>query len=123
MFETIWTLFGTLIAVVAVIYLSYRFSRYLASGATKMGNSRYMKTIDRIVLGPDRMLLIVEIGGMCYLVGSTASGISLLKELSAEEMEAARQFELSGKDNPAGGMKSFQSVLQAMMPGKNQEKS
>lgn len=122
MIETIMTLIGAVLAVLAVLYLSWRFSRYLAAGATKMGNSRYMKTVDRIVLGPDRMLLIVSIGDKYYLLGSNANSINLLKELSEEEMQVARQMEEPVGDPLADGFKSFHSVLQTMMPGKNQQK-
>lgn len=123
MFESIVALLWTLVAVVAVLYLTFRVSRSLAAGATKLGNSRYMKVVDRIVMGPDRMLLIVSIAEKHYLVSSTASGISLLKELSSEEMEQAQKFESLSESGLPGGVKSFQSILQNMLPGKNHQKN
>jgi len=75
-----------LVAVGAVLYLSYLFSRYLAVGAAKMNKSKNIKVIDRVVLGQDRMLLITKIGGKHYLIGSSSHSIQILTELDSKDI-------------------------------------
>ena len=80
-----------LAAMVAVLYLSYLFSRYLAVGASKINKSKYIKVIDRVVLGQDRMILIATIGEKYYLIGSTAQSIQILAELDDKDITEAPQ--------------------------------
>jgi len=75
-----------LAAMAAVLYLSYLFSRYLAVGASKINKSKYVKIIDRVVLGQDRMILIAMIGEKYYLIGSTAQSIQILAELDDKDI-------------------------------------
>ena len=75
-----------LAAVGVVLYLSYLFSRYLAIGAAKISKSKFIKVVDRVVLGQDRLLLIATIGGRSYLIGASAHSIQLLTELENNEM-------------------------------------
>lgn len=75
-----------LFAVGVVLYLSYLFSRYLAVGAAKISKSKYIKIIDRVVLGQDRLLLIAMIGDKHYLIGSSAQSIQILTEIEGTDM-------------------------------------
>lgn len=75
-----------IIAVFAVIYLSYVFSKYLAVGAGKMSGAKYMRVVDRLVLGQDKMMAIVQIGPAYYLAGVTEQSVQILKELDAEDL-------------------------------------
>jgi len=75
-----------LAAVGVVLYLSYLFSRYLAIGAAKINKSKYIKIIDRVVLGQDKALIIAEIGEKYYLIGSSAQSIQILTELGKEDV-------------------------------------
>ena len=106
-------LLGALLAVAAVIYLSYLISRYIAMGTARMSSAKYMKTVDRVVLGQDRMLLIVMVGGKYYLIGASAQNINVLKELSPEEM-----IPVQPEGENGGAMKSFQSTLKTMITKK-----
>lgn len=73
-------------AVIAVIYGSYAVSKYIAVGASKVNGARYMKVIDRIPVGQDRSILILQIGDKRYLVGNTQHSIELLRELGEEDL-------------------------------------
>jgi len=105
------TLVVALVAVAAVLYLSYLFSRYLAVGAAKVNRSRYVKIIDRVVLGQDRMMLIVLIGEKYYLMGSTSQSIQILAELDSEDIAAAPPEKFGD-----GG--DFKSTLKGMLSRK-----
>lgn len=94
-----------LIAVFAVIYLSYVFSRYLAVNAGKMSGAQYMRIIDRLMLGQDKMVVIVQIGTTYYIAGVTPQSIQILKELEGEDL-----IEMSNKE---GNQMAFSGNLQA----------
>ena len=83
---TIMPLLLALVAVGVVLYLSYVFSRYMASGAAKINKSKNIKIIDRVVLGQDRMILIAKIGEKHYLIGSSPQSIQILTELSGSDI-------------------------------------
>jgi len=101
-----------LAAVGAVLYLSYLFSRYLAVGAAKVNKSKYVKIIDRVVLGQDRMMLITMIGEKYFLIGSTAQSIQILTELDGEDI-AAMQY----SENLAGNG-AFKNTLKGLLSKK-----
>ncbi|MGP1570044.1 MAG: flagellar biosynthetic protein FliO [Eubacteriales bacterium] len=101
-----------LIAVFAVIYLSYVFSKYLAVGATKMSGARYMRIVDRLMLGQDKMVAIVQIGTTYYVAGVTSQNIELLKELEGEDLIEMSPTQ-DGTKSPFSG--SFQTALSKYM--------
>ena len=54
-----WRVIATFVAVIVIIYLSYLASKYIGKGLGRSGSSRYMRLIDQITLGQDR---VFEIG-------------------------------------------------------------
>ncbi len=50
------------------------------------GNTKYMKIIDRMNLSQDKSIAIVQVGEKYILTGVSSAGISLLKELSEEDL-------------------------------------
>lgn len=107
-----------LLAVVAVIYGSFIFSKYIAVGASKMSGARYMRVVDRMMLGQDKMMVIVQIGDTYYLAGVTSQNVQIIKELEGEdliEMEPAAQ-NLSLQQ-----VASFKSMLNRHVSKKDKE--
>jgi len=98
MFNDIIPLLIALLAVGVVLYLSYLFSRYLAIGAAKVNKSRYIKIIDRIVLGQDRIILITQIGEKYYLIGSSPQSIQILAELDEKAITDISLSERTGEN-------------------------
>jgi len=113
--EGIWALFLALVAVGAVLYLSYLFSRYLAVGAAKVNKSKYVKIIDRVVLGQDRLILIAAVGEKYYLLGSTAQSIQILAEIDEKDMT---EMQLSEKTT---GNPNFKDTLKGLLSKKQGE--
>ena len=105
------TLIVAIVAVGAVLYLSYLFSRYLAVGAAKINRSKYVKIIDRVVLGQDRMMLIVLIGEKYYLMGSTSQSIQILAVLDSSDIAETPSEKLAA--NP-----DFKSALMGILTKK-----
>ncbi len=81
-----WNVIVTFAAVVLIIYLSYVCSKYVGRGMNRNGNSHYMRMIDRLAVGQDRSLAVVQVGEKYLLVGVTPEQVNLLKELSEEDL-------------------------------------
>lgn len=107
-----------LFAVVGVIYLSYVFSKYVALGASKMSGTKYMRVVDRMLLGQDKMMMIVQIGESYYLAGVTSQNVQIIKELSEDELV---EMEASGPPMGFQQMMSFKSTLQKHLGKNNKE--
>ena len=92
-----WRVIATFIIVAFILYLSYLASKYLGRGMSRAGNSRYMRVIDQIMLGQDRHIAVIQVGGKYLLVGVTAGQISILSEVKDEEL-----FPLAPEDEDGG---------------------
>lgn len=105
-FQMIMALVGVLALVFLMFWLMKKFNRRIT-----VSDSRSMKVLERINLGPDKMLLLVSICGKCMVLGVTSSHTEKLCDLEQTEEELTRRDE-SG--NPSFG-ESFKTVLGNMM--------
>lgn len=94
--ETLLSVFGTLLAVLAVCALAYYVTRQMAvSGA--LGKFRSvdaqgrLSVLSQLGVGKEERLLVVAVGERCFLLGVTPAGISMLAELTGQEADAWRQ--------------------------------
>lgn len=76
-----------LAAVVLILYLSYKCSRFIAvRGSGFAGASaNMMRLLSRLPLGQDKQIVLVEVGGRYLLIGVSAAGIQMLAELTEEQ--------------------------------------
>lgn len=86
-------LLGTVVAVVAVLFLSYWFTKYVVGGgafqkALPAGTDKKMQVLDQFVLGKDQKLLVVRVAQRYFLLGVSAAQMTNLAELTAEEAAA-----------------------------------
>lgn len=86
MAKGIITAIGTLIIVVLILYLAYVVTKYIGRGVGIRTRSGCMRVTDQIALGRDRAAAVVQIGTRFFLVGITASQISLLSEVDEEDL-------------------------------------
>lgn len=86
MVKGIITAIGTLIIVVLILYLAYVATKYIGRGVGMKTRSGCMRIRDQIAMGRDRSAVIVQIGTRFFLVGITASQVSLLSELEEEDL-------------------------------------
>ncbi len=99
MAKGIITAVGTLIVVALILYLTYVVTKYIGKGVGIKTRSGCMKVRDQIALGRDRAAAIVQIGTRFFLVGISASQISLLSELEEEDLVPL--------ENPAESEKTY----------------
>ncbi len=89
MLENSLTLLWMLAAVVVVLVLAYLTTRWISTrgiGSVMSAGGDFC-VLRQIVVGRSERLVLVRLRESCLLLGVTAGGISLLKELSPEEAE------------------------------------
>lgn len=97
--------------------MSYLFSKYLATGTSKINSAKYMRIIDRIPTGQDRSIIILQIGDKHYLVGNTTQSIEILAELSEEQL-----IEFPPEAHMSFNADSFKNTLEGMLNKRTKEK-
>ncbi len=79
-------LIATFVIVVLILILAFVMTRRIGKTAIRYQNSSNMKVLERILLGQDKSLLIVQVGNKYCLIGVAQSGIQLLMELKEEDI-------------------------------------
>lgn len=101
-----------------ILWFAYIFTKYAGKGMQLRGRGMAgkIKLIDRMVLAPDKSVVIVQVGGRYLLLGISSGQVNLLMEIPKEEIE------LSGPETPAGGQDGTFSLLLRQMLEKTKEK-
>lgn len=90
MLQSMVTAIGTLLIVVAILFLTYIFTKYIGTrmsvGRYAGGNSRYISVIDQTLLGQESSVALVRISGRVFLLGITGQNVNLLTELRDDEL-------------------------------------
>ncbi|HBC98738.1 MAG TPA: flagellar biosynthetic protein FliO [Lachnoclostridium sp.] len=107
--NSVISLFSALLLTVVILYLSYVFTRSLGKGVGMKRGGTCMQMLDRLPLGQDKAVAIVRAGNHYYLIGIASSQITLLSELSEEDIPEgiSAQIPLTG----AEGYESFKKLL------------
>lgn len=90
--DSIASLISTLFAVFCVLYCTYLFSKFLATGTNKINKAKNMEICERITLGQDRYMAIAKIVDKFYLISVTSNEVSILKELEDFKYESVDGF-------------------------------
>ncbi len=118
--EEIGTLLGMLLAVALVLVLAYVCTRLLAGRGTlfSRGGSRSgnLRVVDRLPLGREQYIVLVQLGQQNMLLGVTPSQITLLRELNEEE--AALWDEPHLPEGAPGAAVRFQDALREVLKQK-----
>lgn len=88
--QGVFSLLGILLVLLLVLGGSYLFTRWAGMGlAGRFGLSGAgrIRVLERVSLGRDQSLLVVQAANRYFLLGSSPSGFSLLAELTEEEGE------------------------------------
>lgn len=98
-FSSYFSFISAFVILIGVLFLTYVSTRWLAqkSMSANTSYSRNMVVLDRLPIGQDKMLLIVQAGERKLLLGSGSHGIHLLFEFSSEEM-LDQEFHPTNKD-------------------------
>ena len=114
--SSLFSLIWLLVCVLVVIVLARLFTKYVAGRSGVVGGaggSERFRVLSRLSLGRDQSAVLVKAGEKYLLLGVTASEITVLKELTAEEAEAVYALP---PDQPAPP--SFGEALRAVLKQK-----
>lgn len=103
-FQMIMALIGVLALVFGMFWFMKKFNKRIT-----LSDSRNMKILERINLGPDKMLLLVSVCGKCMVLGVTSSHTEKICELEQTEEELLER--ISGENDPPNFKESFKTIL------------
>ena len=117
--DSILSLMWVLLCAVVIIALAYVFTKHVAGrsggllGAAR-GTDRF-KELARLPLGREQALILVQAGERRFLLGVTASQVSLVAELTQEEAQALYAPPSDGQAPPSFG-EALRAVLKQKTP-------
>lgn len=90
--RSLFSMLGALLCILLILALAYGATRLVAGGGGRLsapflGGGR-LKVLDQISLGREQKLLLAQALERYYLLGVSPGGITMLCELSAEEVES-----------------------------------
>ena len=94
-----------LIGVLALVFVLFWVMKKL-NARTVLYNSKNMRILERINLGPDKMLLLVSVCGKCMVLGVTSRHTEKICDLEESEEELTAVIE-----NAPTIKESFKSVM------------
>lgn len=84
--EYFYKAIALLIGFGGILFAAYLTTKALGSKFASYSSGKYIKVIDRIMLGKDKWIHLIKIGNMYYLVGSTNQNIELLGQVDKQEL-------------------------------------
>ena len=103
-------LVSVLILTILILYLSYLFTKTLGKGIGMKRGGAHMQMLDRLTLGQDKSVAIICAGSRYYLIGIASSQITVLAELSEEEI-SKQDIVSASASGPVAGYEAFHSLL------------
>jgi len=94
--EEILRAIGILIAFVIILALAYLAARFTGAKLAGYTTGRYIKVIDRIFLGRDKWVCLIQVGNQYYLVGITGQNMEFLGQVSQQDLIPLHSEEESG---------------------------
>ena len=86
---------GMLAVAILILFLAYWVTRMLGTWqmrssaiSPRVGGGGHVQLLSQLNLGKNERLVLIRIGDQCLLLGVTAERVTVLRELSTEEIEA-----------------------------------
>ena len=94
--------------LIALIYLTLRFLRRLSLKRLPLPSANQgIQVLGTQVLYGDRMVHVVEVGGECYLLGSSSGGVDLLDHYTEQEVKDRVMLEATQNPQPGRAERAF----------------
>lgn len=77
-----------LIVFIGILYAARYSSQFIADRNKKMYSSRSLKLLERIPLGRDKELALIEFEDNKYILGITNSGVNVIDKLLKEDKDS-----------------------------------
>ena len=101
---TVWTVLLLLLLFAAAYYTT----RVVSIKAHKFGRGKYLRVIDRLVIGRDKHILLVEAADQIFVLGICNTTMTTLGTLPKEQLE---NFSLTEEPKSASVTSGFQGIL------------
>lgn len=86
-----WTTFFYVVVLVAVLVGAYFTTRFISGKSRKMLKGRYISILDRMPLGKDKNVVLIEVGDQTLLIGVTNQSINNLGQINGEALKSVKQ--------------------------------
>lgn len=106
--NSIFSLASVLIVTILILYLSYVFTKSLGKGIGLKRGGNYMQMLDRLPLGQDKAVAVVRAGNHYFLIGIASSQITILAELTEEDIQKSQEV---SNTQDMEGYPDFMSIL------------
>lgn len=77
----------SVIGIIFVLFLTYYTTKWLSLKAANISKSKYINVVDKMMLGQNKYLAIVEISSKYYLLSITDNSINIIKDLDELELK------------------------------------
>lgn len=77
------------VLVVGILFLAYFSTKWLSKKMSTQGNTRYIKVLDRVMLGQDKSIVVVKIAGKTMAVAMTSHTAVKLCDIDEASVEPA----------------------------------
>ncbi len=91
------------IGFIVVLFAAYYFTKFIGSKMSYSNTARHIKVLDRVFLGNDKSICIIQAGKRFFVIGITNHHIELISELNEAEL-------VSISDDSSG---SFSNIFEA----------
>lgn len=81
-----WTTFFYFIVMIAILVAAYLTTKYIAGKGVQM-KSRNIRMIDRMMMGKDKQVVLIEVGDRNLLIGVTNQAISVLGDIDGGSLK------------------------------------
>lgn len=113
MLQSVITAIGTLVIIVAILFLTYICTKYIGNRMSLGGyggqSARYISVIDRIMVGQESSVALVRVSGRVLLLGITGDNVNLLTEIDKDELT-----ELPAPENVNYTGAAFKDVIERL---------
>ena len=109
--QDLLSLLGIIVVLALVLLASYLVTRWAGmglGGRLGAGGGQHVRVLERVGVGRDQAIVVVQAANRYFLLGSSPSGISLVAELTAEEGE------LWASSGPSGEAPDFRAMLRRL---------
>ena len=109
--QDLLSLLGIIVVLALVLLASYLVTRWAGmglGGRLGAGGGQHVRVLERVGVGRDQAIVVVQAANRYFLLGSSPSGISLVAELTAEEGE------LWASSGPSGETPDFRAMLRRL---------
>lgn len=98
--------FFSFVLIIFILFLAYVATRWYATKVKSMTNGKHIKVVDRVILGKDKGLMIVQVGKRVYMMSENGSRLTILNELEEKEINIT-----DTKEEPT----SFKDIIQTYL--------